>query len=62
MPVEAVVIAELLLREVVFEVVVEVSAADESAELQDGLGAVEAPSGSCDLHSVLDQPSGRAFY
>jgi hypothetical protein len=26
----------------------------EGAELEDGLGAVEAPSGSGDVHSVLD--------
>ncbi|HUZ55602.1 MAG TPA: hypothetical protein VMU94_24115, partial [Streptosporangiaceae bacterium] len=34
---------------------------DLRAEPEDGFGAVEVPSGAGDLHSVLDEPSGRAF-
>src|SRR5258708_2190559 len=43
-----------LLAEVEAPVVVEVAGGDEGAELEDGLSAVEAPSRSCDVHSVLD--------
>jgi hypothetical protein len=52
--VAAVVVALFLLFEVEGEVFVEVVVAGESAELEDGFGAVEAPSGACYLHAVLD--------
>src|ERR1039457_5677312 len=52
--VAGVVDALLFLLEVPRPVGFEVAVAGDGAELEDGLGAVEAPSGSCDVHSVLD--------
>ena len=54
-------VALFFLSEVEGEVVVEVAVADQGAELQDGFGAVQAPSGSGHFHPVLDQPACRAF-
>ena len=49
----------MLAAEVEAPVVVEVAGGDEGAELQDGLGAFEAPSCACYVHSVLDDvPAG----
>src|ERR1035438_8969174 len=56
----------MLLAEVEAPVVLEVAGGDEGAELEDGLGAFEAPSRACDVHSVfhdvpacaLDYPRG----
>ena len=51
--------ALVLLAEVEAPVGVEVAAGDDGAELEDGLGAFEAPSRACDVHSVLDDvPAG----
>jgi hypothetical protein len=59
--VAAVVVALLVLFAVEGEVVVEVAVAFEGAEPEDGLGAVEAPPGACDLHAVLDEPARGAL-
>ena len=51
--------AFVLAAEVEAPVVLEVAAGDEGAELQDGLGAFEAPSRARYVHSVLDDvPAG----
>src|SRR5882724_7769424 len=47
--------------EVEAPVAVEVLGGDEGAELEDGLGAFEAPSGACDVHSVFDDVPAGAF-
>src|SRR6266568_4922122 len=47
--------------EVVAPVGVEVAAGDQGAELEDGLGAFEAPSRAGDVHSVLDDVPARAL-
>src|SRR5215471_6666140 len=47
------------MREVIAPILFEVAVADDRAHLEDGLGAVEAPSGAGDVHAVLDQvPAG----
>jgi hypothetical protein len=40
----------------------EVAIGDEGAELKDGFGAVQAPSGSGDVHAVFDQVAAGASY
>src|SRR6266536_2581495 len=55
--------AFVLAAEVVAPVGVEVAAGGEGAELEDGLGAFEAPSRACYVHSVLDDvPAGPFDY
>jgi hypothetical protein len=53
--------AFVLAAQVIAPVVLEVSGGEQGAELEDSLGAFEAPAGSCDVHSVLDQPSCRSL-
>jgi hypothetical protein len=57
----AAVVVAFFLFEVEVEVFVEVAVAGEGAELEDGFGAVEAPSGAGDFQAVFDEPPGRAF-
>jgi hypothetical protein len=52
----------VLSAKVVAPVVVEVAGGDEGAELEDGLGAFEAPSGAGYVHSVLDDVPAGSFY
>ncbi len=59
--VSGVVDAFVFAAEVEAPVVVEVAVGDEGAEFEDGLGAVQAPSGACDVHSVLDDVPAGAF-
>ena len=46
---------------VIAPVLVEFTVGDEGAELEDGLGSVESPSGPCDVHSVFDQVTAGAL-
>ncbi len=57
----AVVVAVFFLLEVVVEVVAEVAGAVQGAELEDGFGAIQAPSGAGDFQSVLDDPASRTL-
>jgi len=52
----------MLAAEMVGPVGVEVAAGDQGAEPEDGLGAFEAPSRACYVHSVLDDVPARTFY
>jgi hypothetical protein len=47
--------AFVFFAQVVAPVLVEVAVADHGADPEDGLGSVQSPSGSCDVHAVLDQ-------
>src|ERR1700750_1369504 len=61
--VSGVVDAFVLAAEVETPVVLEVAGGDEGAELEDGLGAFEAPSCARYVHSVLDDvPAGALDY
>ena len=61
--VSGVVDAFVLAAEVEAPVVLEVAGGDEGAELEDGLGAFEAPSCARYVHSVLDDvPAGALDY
>ena len=54
-------VAVFFLLEVVGEVVIQVAGAVQGTEPEDGLGAVQAPSGAGDFHAVFDDPPGRAL-
>jgi hypothetical protein len=45
----------VFLPQVEAPVLAEVTVADQGAELEDGFGFVQAPSGACDVHAVFDQ-------
>src|SRR6266700_5139201 len=59
--VAVVVDALLFLGQVPGPVLVEVAVADQGAEFEDGLGAVQAPACAGDVHAVLDQVAAGAL-